>query len=134
LDIIPLPYVKVFTNKKGHIEAQCNLNSAPTELCELLASFLTSHEDIPEQKLRLISSNESENFTEVQAEEAEYEKALELYSSPINAEFRLTKDFEGRLNCKGSNVPDSEVIRSAILRKSVEAIDEAINCPSYIKK
>jgi hypothetical protein len=42
LNIIPLPYVKVFTNNKGDIEVLCNLTTPPELECKVLATFLVN--------------------------------------------------------------------------------------------
>jgi hypothetical protein len=127
LNIIPLPYVKVFTNNKGDIEVLCNLNNAPELECALLASYLTNHTITPDQNLSLVPSNGTTTISEVLTEDEGYERALDLYTAPVNAEFRICKDFEGRLSCQWPEEAHSEIIKAAIMRKAVKALDNAIN-------
>tara|TARA_R110002060_G_scaffold63320_1_gene72629 strand:- start:480 stop:872 length:393 start_codon:yes stop_codon:yes gene_type:complete len=127
MNITPLPYIKVFTNKEGEIETLCKLNNAPKLECELLASFLSNHKNIPVKNLSLVNSNGTESITQVLTEDEEYDRTLELYTSPINVEFRLYKDYEGRYSCKMPKEIHSEVIKMAIMRKAEKALDDAIN-------
>lgn len=124
MNIIPLPYVKVFTNKAGDIETLCNLNNAPKLECEVLAALLANPPNTPNQNISLVSSNETGSITEVLTED---EQALELYTSPINAEFRLYKDFKGKFCCQWPKGRHSKIIEMAIMRKAVKALDNAIN-------
>lgn len=123
MDIIPLPYIKIFTNKKGVIETLCNLNGAPKLQCELLAGFLTSHSYVENQKSTHVLSNEIESITE----DADYERALELYSNPINAEFRLNYHFNKGFSYQWTKEVHSKIIKMAIKNKAVKALDDAIN-------
>ena len=123
MDIIPLPYIKVFTNKEGVIETLCNLNGAPKLECDLLSAFLSSDSDVPEQKLTLVLSNEIKTI----AEDVDYERALELYTNPISAEFRLNYHFNKGFSYQWTKEVHSKTIKMAIKNKAVKALDDAIN-------
>jgi hypothetical protein len=126
MDIIPLPYVKVFTNEEGDIEILCNLNNAPELECDVFAMFLINDNYTSDQHLRVISSNGTTSITEVMTVDEEDERALELYTTPINAEFRLYKDFTGKYRFQKPKEAHTETIEAAIMRKALKVVDEAI--------
>lgn len=108
LKIIPLPYVRIFTNKDGYIETLCNLNNAPLLWCDMLHSFLTDHRDIDNK-----DSEDSED-------------TLKQYDKPINVEFRLHRNFEGRFSCQYPKESHPMDIRYALEVRAKLAVDEAI--------
>ena len=120
MKIIPLPYIRIFTNEEGIIEAQNNLNNAPKEECELLASFLSDFENIDE-----ISN--TENISDVITKDEEYERYLKNYTRPVNVEFRLCKNPESGFSCKWPNEVHPKHIILAIKRMAEKALDEAID-------
>ena len=97
LKIIPLPYVKIFTNTEGVIESVCNLNNAPLFLCDIFYSYLTNHRNLDKKesrKLCLVTQKTVNTITGVVTHYLDDEKDLEKYSKPINIEFRLCRNFE----------------------------------------
>ena len=73
-----------------------------------------------------ISSNGTTSITEVLTVDEEDERALELYTTPINAEFRLYKDFTGKCRFQKPKKAHTETIEAAIMRKALKVVDEAI--------
>lgn len=134
MKIVPLPYVKIFTNEEGEIETQCNLNNAPRVLCDLLYCFLIDHRDIGNEAqegiykkhLTLVTQQNTESLYEGMFNNLDYEKALESYSKPIQVEFRLGTNYKGEYICHFPSGSYPMEIRNALEIKAKLSVDEAI--------